>query len=195
MRRRKEKKEPPIQFVPAQAEKIAPIFTPPTKKALAEARLRDLAEHLQNLSDDELDLETTESEGKLLNGDMEDVSLKEADDEVPPASEAESDDEDEESSGDENEDEEPVDDIDPSEESSPEDEESSQDMENEESEADTTGDEGEDDDESTKQLELAPVETQQEQKAPDPNLHALVPVAAATGEQSITLRNSAMSKR
>eukprot|EP00434_Breviolum_minutum_P044790 symbB.v1.2.040048.t1/scaffold6956.1/size14269/1 len=66
------KKDKKITFVPARAEKIAPIFgMPQNKKVKAEQKMMELTRDLQESSSDE----GSDSEQQILSGELEKVSL------------------------------------------------------------------------------------------------------------------------
>eukprot|EP00435_Cladocopium_sp_Y103_P061461 s1366_g23.t1 len=195
-----DKKEPPIKFVPAKAQAIAPIFSSPLSKEKAEARLAELTAELEAFSDDDSDSGDSSDE-KILNGECENVSLKEAEAEVEEESEddedsedakvdsdasEDDDDESEQCSDDENES--PAD-IDPSsEDEGSADEASDEGGEEEESEKDGEDEEGEKDENGKKDE----VETE---KQPAATEHQIVGHWVRWPLQVAVMRNSTMATK
>ena len=221
------KKEAPIKFIPAQAEKISPIFslpsTPPSKQK-AEAKLADLAAHLEEMGtddgEDELELDL------LQSGKLEQVSLcdgkapakgsndENTDEETDEERDEEKDEEDSEGEGepesgeegseeeDEEGDEEGEYDADSDEESDAEEVEQGPPGEIDDVDPSTSESDDGSDEESNGEVETeGEVEKEKSEKEetttnpPDAaNQHALVAVTQDTNTQAVVLRNSTLIK-
>lgn len=185
---KKRRKDDRIEFVPCRAPDIAPIFTPPSKKMLAEAKLAELADSLNLDSLESNDDTESGSENELEQGEMDRVSLK-------GTSEAEAEDEEGEDEGSKTDKESCQD-----EESGSDDDDEDADHEDQNTQDDDSSstmdlDEEDEDDQDFEEdvpEDIDPSSEEEQEEKPKNECHALVPVAADTASQVVAQKTSAL---